>query len=207
MALILEAKAVTKRFGGLLAVNRLDFSMEQGAIDSVIGPNGAGKTTFFNCIAGFYHIDDGEILFDGTPIKDMRRDQIAHLGISRTYQNIRLFATMTAMENILVGLHHRLKSAWIGAIIGTPAVHRDEEQAFQEARRLLRFIGLQGRGDTLAVNLPYGDQRRLEVARALANQPRLLLLDEPTAGMNPAETQQMTEFIKRLRDELEITIL
>ena len=207
MALILDAKGVTKRFGGLLAVNQLDFSMEQGAIYSVIGPNGAGKTTFFNCIAGFYHIDEGQILFDGQPIQHLRRDQIAHLGISRTYQNIRLFATMTAMENILVGLHHHLHSAWIGAVVGTPAVRRDEEAAFEEARRLLRFIGLQGRGDTLASNLPYGDQRRLEVARALANKPRLLLLDEPTAGMNPAETQLMTQFIKRLRDELDITIL
>jgi branched-chain amino acid transport system ATP-binding protein len=207
MALLLEAKQVTKRFGGLIAVHKLDFTMEQGAIYSVIGPNGAGKTTFFNCVAGWYRIDEGEILFEGQPIQRLRRDQIAHLGISRTYQNIRLFATMTALENILVGLHHHLHSAWIGAIVGTRAVKKDEEAAFQEARRLLRFIGLQGRGDTLASNLPYGDQRRLEVARALANKPRLLLLDEPTAGMNPNETQQMTEFIKRLRDELEITIL
>jgi len=204
---ILEAKRVTKRFGGLLAVNALDFTMDQGSIYSVIGPNGAGKTTFFNCIAGWYRIDEGEILLDGQRIDNLRRDQIAQRGIARTYQNIRLFATMTAFENILVGLHHQLHSPWIGAIFGTHSVKQDEEDAFQEARRLLRFIGLQGRGDTLATNLPYGDQRRLEVARALANKPRLLLLDEPTAGMNPAETQQMTDLIRRLRDELNITIL
>jgi branched-chain amino acid transport system ATP-binding protein len=204
---LLEARQVTKRFGGLLAVHKLDFTMESGAIDSVIGPNGAGKTTFFNCVAGWYRIDEGEILLDGQRIDNLRRDQIARLGVARTYQNIRLFHTMTAMENILVGLHGQLHSPWLGAILGTRSVKRDEEMAFEEARRLLRFIGLQGRGDTLATNLPYGDQRRLEVARALADKPRLLLLDEPTAGMNPAETQQMTDLIKRLRDELGITIL
>jgi branched-chain amino acid transport system ATP-binding protein len=204
---ILEAKQVIKRFGGLVAVNKLDFTMDEGSIYSVIGPNGAGKTTFFNCIAGWYRIDGGEILFEGEPIHSLRRDQIAHLGIARTYQNIRLFATMSALENILVGLHHQLHSAWVGAIYGSRAVQRDEEMALNEARRLLRFIGLQGRGDSLATNLPYGDQRRLELARALANKPRLLLLDEPSAGMNPAETQQMTDLIRRLRDELGITIL
>jgi branched-chain amino acid transport system ATP-binding protein len=203
----LSAKGVTKRFGGLLAVNALDFDIEQGAIASVIGPNGAGKTTFFNCIAGFYPIDQGEILFDGQPIHRLRRDKIAHLGISRTYQTIRLFANMTAIENILVGQHHHLRSTWIGAILGTRSVREDESRAHQEARRLLRFVGLQGKGDLLASKLPYGDQRRLEVARALGNQPRLLLLDEPTAGMNPAESAQMTQFIRHLRDELGNTIL
>jgi branched-chain amino acid transport system ATP-binding protein len=207
MAPLLVAQGVSKRFGGLLAVNKLDFSLEQGAIASVIGPNGAGKTTFFNCVAGFYRIDDGSISFDGLAIHDLRRDKIAHLGISRTYQNIRLFAQMTAMENLLVGQHHYLQGTWIGAILGTRKVRDEEHNANQEARRLLRFIGLQGRGDTLASNLPYGDQRRLEIARALANKPRLLLLDEPTAGMNPAEQQQMTDFVRRLRDDLGITIL
>jgi branched-chain amino acid transport system ATP-binding protein len=205
--LLLSAEGVTKRFGGLMAVHKLDFEIEQGAIVSVIGPNGAGKTTFFNCIAGFYRFDEGRILFDGLPIHHLRRDEIAHLGISRTYQNIRLFASMTAMENILVGLQHHLHSSWVGAVLATPGVRKDEEEAHQEARRLLRFVGLQGKGDALASNLPYGDQRRLELARALANKPRLLLLDEPTAGMNPAESQQMTEFIRQLRDELGITIL
>jgi branched-chain amino acid transport system ATP-binding protein len=207
MAPLLEAKGVTKRFGGLVAVNKLDFAIENGAIASVIGPNGAGKTTFFNCLAGWHRIDEGQILLDDRPIHHLRRDQIAHLGVSRTYQNIRLFPTMTAMENILVGLHHHLHSTWIGAMAGTPTTRHDEEEGFEEARRLLRFIGLQGRGDTLAGNLPYGDQRRLEIARALANKPRLILLDEPTAGMNPAESQQMAAFMKRLRDELGITVL
>jgi len=204
---LLSAQGVTKRFGGLVAVNALDFELEQGSIVSVIGPNGAGKTTFFNCIAGFYEINAGEILFDGIAVHHLRRDQIAHLGISRTYQNIRLFSNMTAMENILVGQHHHLTSTWIGAVLGTRAVREDEERAHVEARRLLKFVGMQGKGDMLASKLPYGDQRRLEVARALANKPRLLLLDEPTAGMNPAETHQMTEFIRSLRDELGITIL
>ncbi len=204
---LLTATAVTKKFGGLTAVNNLDFEIEQGSIASLIGPNGAGKTTFFNCIAGFYQIEAGQIVFDGQPIQRLRRDQIAHLGISRTYQNIRLFANMTAMENILVGQHYHLRSSWIGAVLGTKGVREDEGRAHREARRLLRFVGLQNKGDLLASNLPYGDQRRLEVARALANKPRLLLLDEPTAGMNPAESQQMTEFIRHLRDELGTTIL
>jgi branched-chain amino acid transport system ATP-binding protein len=207
MALLLVAKGVTKRFGGLLAVNGLDFTLEQGAIASVIGPNGAGKTTFFNCIAGFYRIDEGSIQFDGVPVHEMRRDLISHLGIARTYQNIRLFANMTAMENLLVGQHQNLRTSWIGAVIGTRAVREEERMAHEEARRLLRFIKLQGRGDTLASNLPYGDQRRLEVARALASKPRLLLLDEPTAGMNPSEQQDMTSFVRSLRDDLGITIL
>ena len=203
----LSAHGVTKRFGGLVAVNALDFDVEQGAIASVIGPNGAGKTTFFNCIAGFYPIDEGQILFDGQPIHRLRRDKIAHLGISRTYQNIRLFANMTALENILVGQHYHLTSTWIGAVLGTKSVREDEARAHKEARRLLRFVGLQGKGDLLAGKLPYGDQRRLEVGGALGNKPRLLLLDEPTAGMNPSESAQMTEFIRHLRDELGITIL
>jgi len=207
MAPLLLAEHVTKRFGGLLAVNKLDFAQEQGSICSVIGPNGAGKTTFFNCIAGFYRIDEGTIRFGGLPIHGLRRDEISHLGIARTYQNIRLFANMTAMENLLVGQHQNLRSSWIGAVIGTKFVREEERMAHEEARRLLRFIGLQGRGDTLASNLPYGDQRRLEVARALAAKPRLLLLDEPTAGMNPAEQTEMTAFVRRLRDELGITIL
>ena len=204
---ILAARQVTKRFGGLTAVSQLDFDIEQGAIVSVIGPNGAGKTTFFNCITGFYRVDEGDIIFDGNPIHALRSDKIAHLGISRTYQNIRLFATMTAMENILVGQHYHLHSSWMGAVIGKGSTRAEEERAHEEARRLLQFVGLQGKGDINARNLPYGDQRRLEIARALGNKPKLLLLDEPTAGMNPAETAQMTDFIRRLRDELGITIL
>jgi branched-chain amino acid transport system ATP-binding protein len=204
---LLEARQVTKYFGGLVAVNQLDFDLPQAAIVSVIGPNGAGKTTFFNCIAGFYRIEEGEITFDGVPIHALRPDKIAQLGIARTYQNIRLFSNMSALENILVGQHYQLGATWMGAVIHTRRVMNEERDAHEEARRLLRFIGLQGKGDWLARNLPYGDQRRLEVGRALATKPRLLLLDEPTAGMNPAETAEMTSFIRKLRDELGMTIL
>jgi branched-chain amino acid transport system ATP-binding protein len=204
---LLVARQVTKNFGGLVAVNKLDFEIAKGAIVSVIGPNGAGKTTFFNCIAGFYRIDGGEILLDDVPIHALRPDKIAQLGISRTYQNIRLFGNMTAFENILVGQHEQLGATWMGAVLRTRAVREEEERANQEARRLLDFVGLQGKGDWQARNLPYGDQRRLEVGRALATKPRLLLLDEPTAGMNPNETGEMTSLIRRLRDELEVTIL
>jgi len=204
---ILTANKVTKRFGGLVAVSSLDFEIERKTIASIIGPNGAGKTTFFNCITGFEKANEGEILFDGTPIHKLRTDHIAHLGISRTYQNIRLFADMTALENILVGQHLHLHASWMGAILGTPGTRHEETKALDEARRLLNFIELSGKGDLLARNLPYGAQRRLEIARALATKPKLLLLDEPTAGMNPRETEEMMAFIRRLRDELEITIL
>ena len=207
MTALLTAENVTKRFGGLVAVNRLNFKLEQGTIASVIGPNGAGKTTFFNCIAGFYHADEGTIDFDGTKINTLRPDQIARLGVNRTYQNIRLFANMTAIENVLVGQHRHLRSPWIAAVLNLPGTRSEETMALDEARRLLRYVGLQGRGDVLAGKLPYGDQRRLEVGRALATKPRLLLLDEPTAGMNPIEKQQMTEFIRGLRDDLGITVL
>jgi branched-chain amino acid transport system ATP-binding protein len=204
---ILIANQVTKRFGGLTALSALDLEIEERSISSIIGPNGAGKTTFFNCVTGFYQAEEGEILFEGRPVQNRRPDQITSLGVARTYQNIRLFASMTAMENILVGLHTQLKSTWVGAVLGSPGTRHEEEEAHQEARRLLGFVGLRGKGDIVAKNLPYGDQRRLEIGRALASQPRLLLLDEPTAGMNPAETAEMTAFIQRLRDELGITIL
>jgi len=204
---ILLVNQVTKRFGGLVAVSKLDLAIEPGAIFSVIGPNGAGKTTFFNCVTGFFPADEGEILFNGTPIQNLRPDKVAHLGVSRTYQNIRLFPTMTALENIMVGLHYHLHATWIGAVLKTPGTRKEEDYAHEEARRLLRFVNLRGKGDVLARNLPYGDQRRLEVARALATQPKLLLLDEPTAGMNPREAVDMMHFIRRLRDELNITIL
>ena len=207
MAPILIAKHVTKRFGGLVAVNDVSVEIPEKSIYSVIGPNGAGKTTFFNCITGFYTPEEGEILFQGRPIKGIPTDQITRRGISRTYQNIRLFANMTAIENILVGEEPRLKSTWIGAIFNTPATRREEPEATAEARRILHFVGLRGLGDQLAKNLPYGAQRRLEIARALASQPKLLLLDEPTAGMNPNETAEMTDFIRHIRDELGITIL
>jgi branched-chain amino acid transport system ATP-binding protein len=204
---ILTAKRVTKRFGGLTAVSALDFDIPEHAIVSIIGPNGAGKTTFFNCITAFGKIDEGEIRFKGTRIDQLRADQISHLGIARTYQNIRLFAEMTALENILVGEHYFLHASWYSAVLRTPGTRREEQEALDEAHRLLRFVNLQGKGDLLAKNLPYGDQRRLEIARALATKPTLLLLDEPSAGMNPRESEDLTTFIRRLRDELGLTIL
>lgn len=204
---ILTANKVTKQFGGLTAVSEFDVEIPERSISSIIGPNGAGKTTFFNCVTGFYRHEEGNITFGDTLLNGLATDQITRLGIARTYQNIRLFANLTALENILVGQHPRLKSTWLGAVLGTPFTRAEEAKALDEAKRLLAFVGLTGKGDLLAKNLPYGDQRRLEIARALASQPRLLLLDEPTAGMNPAETAGMIEFIRRLRDELGITIL
>jgi branched-chain amino acid transport system ATP-binding protein len=207
MASIITAKNVTKTFGGLTAVANFSVDIKENSIYAVIGPNGAGKTTLFNCITGFYKVDEGEIIFDNLPIQNLRTDLIARMGISRTYQNIRLFANMSSIENILVGQHPRLTTSWAEAIWKSKRFKTEEQEALQEALRLLRFVGLQGLGDQLARNLPYGAQRRLEIARALASKPKLLLLDEPTAGMNPHETSDMTLFIQNLRDELGITIL
>ena len=204
---VLVSKKVTKRFGGLEALGKIDLEVKEQGIQSIIGPNGAGKTTFFNCVTGFYTPEEGEILLNGKNITGLSPDRVAHLGVSRTYQNIRLFKNMTAVENILVGMHPHLKSGLIGAILRDPRTMREEAAAVEEAKHLLAFVGLQGKGDLLAMNLPYGQQRRLEIARALANRPKLLLLDEPTAGMNPSETQEMMNFIRHLRDELGITIL
>jgi branched-chain amino acid transport system ATP-binding protein len=204
---ILEAEQVTKRFGGLTAVSHFDVKVEERSIHSIIGPNGAGKTTFFNCVTGFYRHEEGSVLFQGEPVDGMATDRITRLGIARTYQNIRLFQNMTVIENVLVGQHYHLKAGVFGAIFRTKRVQQEEKEAVEEARKMLQFIGLTGRGDWMAKNLPYGDQRRLEIGRALASEPTLLLLDEPAAGMNPAETQALMAFIQRLRDELGITIL
>jgi branched-chain amino acid transport system ATP-binding protein len=205
---LLAAHQVTKRFGGLTAVDAVDLSVDECRIASLMGPNGAGKTTLFNCISGFYPPDAGDIVLDGKhSLLGLAPDRIAHLRVSRTYQNIRLFANMTALENILVGYHNRLRTRWPEALVRTRRQRREEGEALHEAQRLLEFVGLAGLGDEFARNLPYGAQRRLELARALANEPRLLLLDEPTAGMNPRETIEMMAFIRRLRDELAVTIL
>lgn len=207
MTSALAINRLTKRFGGLVAVNTVDLDIPQKSIFSVIGPNGAGKTTFFNCITGFYQPEEGDVLFFGESLIGLSPDQITSLGIARTYQNIRLFRNMSGIENILVGQHPLLHSTWPEAILRTPRQRREEKQALDRAIYLLRFVGLSGFGDQLALNLPYGAQRRLEIARALASKPRLLLLDEPTAGMNLHETAEMIDFIKMLRDELGITIL
>ena len=205
--IIIETKQVSKIFGGLTAVNNVDLQVPNQAIYAIIGPNGAGKTTLFNCMSGFYTPETGEILYYDEPIQGSSTDFIASIGISRTYQNIRLFGNLTAIENILVGQHTTLKSDWWDAVLHTPRFLREDKESREEAIRLLDFIGLTGFGDFLASNLPYGMQRRLEIGRALANKPRVLLLDEPTAGMNPHETEVMMAFIKCLRDELEITII
>lgn len=204
---LLSCKKLTKLFGGLVALQGLELDVRAESIHSVIGPNGAGKTTLFNCITGFYRPEQGDILLEGRSIKGLLPDRIVHLGVARTYQNIRLFPNLSVMENVLVGLHPHLKAGFLGIVLGLPSTRKEEREAVEEARALLKFVNLAGKGDLLAKNLPYGDQRRLEVARALATRPRLLLLDEPTAGMNPRETQEMTDFILRLRDELGTTIL
>ncbi len=204
---ILRVSHLTKRFGGLIAVKDVSLDIPERHIASVIGPNGAGKTTFFNCITGFYAPTEGDIYFEGQSIAGLRPDQIAMRHIARTYQNIHLFGGMTALENILVGMHTRLNSGPLGAMIRPPGQRAEEAEALERAYALLEFVELQGKGDFVASNLPYGSQRRLEIARALASQPRLLLLDEPAAGMNPQETDDMMHFIRRLRDERGLTIL
>ncbi|GAB4573629.1 MAG: ABC transporter ATP-binding protein [Anaerolineae bacterium] len=204
--IILDARGVTKRFGGLTAVRHVDLQIKRETIASLIGPNGAGKTTFFNCVTGFYTPEEGSISFEGKPIKGLRPDQIVQAGISRTYQNIRLFSAMTVLENLLVGMHPRLKAGPLGAILHDPRTREEEHHALAEAVRILEYIGLGGNGDVLAGNLPYGLQRKLEIGRALASQPKLLLLDEPTAGMNPQETDELMVFIRRLRDERGLTV-
>jgi branched-chain amino acid transport system ATP-binding protein len=207
MADLLVAQGVTKRFGGLTAVNAVDFTIEERSIVSLIGPNGAGKTTFFNMIAGLYTPTSGTISFQGSSITGQKPHTITRLGIARTFQNIRLFATMSALDNVLVGMHARLKSNAIDAIFRTPRFNREEAHAKERGLELLRYVGLAGKQEEWARNLPYGDQRRLEVARALAAEPRLLLLDEPTAGMNAQETAALTRLIGRLRADRGLTIL
>ena len=204
---LLIAEKVRKEFGGLVATNDVDFTIPQGSIVSLIGPNGAGKTTFFNMLTGVYKPTDGRIVFDGTDVTDKPPHAITELGIGRTFQNIRLFLHMTALENVLVGMHCRLRGGIFGSIFSTPRVRREERDAEESARELLRFSGLRGRDDEMSRNLSYGDQRRLEVARALATQPKLLLLDEPTAGMNPQETADFTAFVRLLREERDLTVL
>jgi branched-chain amino acid transport system ATP-binding protein len=207
MALLLEAKGVSKKFGGLTAVDTLDYTLETQSINSIIGPNGAGKTTFFNVVTGFYKPSTGTITFDGKPIAGMKPNQLTRIGIGRTFQTIRLFNNLTALENVLIGMHHRLHSGVFGSIFRPPYVVEEEAKAKAEALDLLAYVGLEGYDGEFAKNLSYGVQRRLEIARALATHPKLLLLDEPTAGMNPNETGDMIVLIRKLRDERGLTIL
>jgi branched-chain amino acid transport system ATP-binding protein len=204
---LLVADQVRKVFGGLVATDDVDFTIPRGSIVALIGPNGAGKTTFFNQITGVYEPTSGSIVFDGTEVVGKPPHAIVELGVGRTFQNIRLFQQMTAIENVLVGMHCRLKGGILGSIFGRPRVRREEREARERARELLRYCGLPRRHEEYAGTLPYGDQRRLEVARALATGPKLVLLDEPTAGMNPQETADFTEFVRRMRDDLDLTVL
>jgi branched-chain amino acid transport system ATP-binding protein len=196
-----------KEFGGLVAVSDVDFTIPRGAIVSLIGPNGAGKTTFFNMITGVYKPTFGRVTFDGQDITGKPPHAVTERGVGRTFQNIRLFQDMTALENVLVGMHSRLRGGIFGSILHTPRVKHEEADAHERARMLLEYCSLKGRDEDYARNLPYGDQRRLEVARALAIEPKLLLLDEPTAGMNPQETADFTAFVHELRTERGLTVL
>ena len=204
--LVLEALHVSKVFGGLVAVNDVDFSVPEKGIVSLIGPNGAGKTTFFNCMTGLYKPTTGRVDFLGRNITGKRPDLVTKAGVARTFQNIKLFRTMTSIENVQVGMHARLRSRITGMVLRTPFVRREEKQAYEKARELLRFVGLRRHGD-LAMNLSYGDQRRLEIARALASDPQLLLLDEPTAGMNPQESEELRKLMETLRSERGMSVL
>jgi branched-chain amino acid transport system ATP-binding protein len=204
---LLVADDVRKEFGGLIAVNDLTFTIPKRGIVSLIGPNGAGKTTFFNALTGLYRVTSGRILFDGHDVTNKPPHAITKLGVGRTFQNIRLFPQMTAMENVLVGMHARLKGGILGSILGTPRVRREEREAREKARELLRFSGLRGVDEELAESLSYGDQRRLEVARALATEPKLLLLDEPMAGMGPEDSARMVRFLLGLKRRYAILLV
>lgn len=204
---LLEAAGLSKRFGGLNAVDGVDFVLEEGRIESIIGPNGAGKTTFFNMVTGLYRPTSGSLRFQGKEIGGLKPNRITALGIGRTFQNIRLFANMTALDNVLVGMHSRLSAHWWDCILHPPWMREEERRAKLRALELLDFVGLRGRYDVVARNLPYGDQRRLEIARALGTMPTLLLLDEPTAGMNPSETGEMIQLIRQVRGDLGLTVL
>ncbi|WP_223067009.1 ABC transporter ATP-binding protein [Paenibacillus caui] len=204
---ILKVTNLVKRFGGLVAVNGVNFSFPKGKISAVIGPNGAGKTTFFNMITGIYVPDEGGIELDGESIVRVKPHRITERGIARTFQNIRLFGSMTVLENVMVGLHIHLKSGIIGTLLGLPAVRNEEQHAQEKAYRLLEYVGLAHLMNEEAASLPYGAQRRLEIARALAAKPKVLLLDEPAAGMNPRETAELTGLIRSMQRDMDMSII
>ncbi len=205
---MMRAEGIVKEFGGLLAVNDVAIEIPRHSIVSIIGPNGAGKTTLFNMLTGLYKPDRGQIFLGTRDITGKRPDTITSLGVARTFQNIRLFRAMTALENVMVGQHARMRAGMWGSIFRPPHVRREEHGAAERARELLDYVGVHADDfDQLAANLSYGHQRRVELARALASDPSVLLLDEPTAGMNPQESDQLTGFMRKLRDDLELTIL
>ncbi len=204
---LLEIRNLTKRFGGLVALRGLDLTLQEGTIAGLIGPNGAGKTTLFNVATGVYPPEEGSIRLKGSDLCGKKPHEITAMGVARTFQNIRLFPNMTSLENVLVGHHCRLRAGLWGALARDRRTLREEAAAWERAMELLVLVGLEGREEALAKTLPYGDQRQLEIARALAAGPRLLLLDEPSAGMNPHETKALTRFVKGLREEMGLTIL
>ncbi|WP_017652127.1 ABC transporter ATP-binding protein [Fortiea contorta] len=205
--IILEAKALTRRFGGLVAVNSVSFKVKKHEIFGLIGPNGAGKTTLFNLITALIPLSSGNLVYQNTEISQLSPHQIAGLGIARTFQNIRLFGELTALDNVIIGSHLHTKSGIINGILGLPTAVREEKKSKRQALELLGLVGLGDRSDEKAKNFAYGDQRRLEIARALALKPQILLLDEPAAGMNPSEKQQLSEFIRSLREQFNLTII
>ncbi len=196
---VIQAEKVTMMFGGLRAVSNVDLHIDEGEIVALIGPNGAGKTTFFNLMTGIYKATEGSVLFNGAELGGRKPHEVCEMGIARTFQNIRLFANMTTLENVMVGRHSRSKAGPLGAVLRTAAFKREEQHTVDEALVRLRFVGLVDKANELAKNLPYGDQRRLEIARALATEPKLILLDEPAAGMNPQESHALTKLIGRIR--------
>ncbi len=204
---LLSATGITVQFGGLTAVANVDFEVPRNSIVALIGPNGAGKTTFFNVLTGLYTPTSGDVQFDGASIVGKSPHIIAAGGVARTFQNIRLFGAMTAAENVMVAMHAHLRSGVVSTILNLPKQRHEEKEARATAKELLEFVGIGGTDSEFAKNLPYGDQRRLEVARALALKPKLLLLDEPTAGMNPQESAAFTQFVHRVRDERGVTVL
>ena len=204
---VLDINNVTKRFGNLVAVRDVSLSVAKGELCAIIGPNGAGKTTFFNTLTGIYRPEEGEVVFEEKTLIGLRPDQVAERGIARTFQNIRLFASMTVIENILVGMHTQLKQRGLDALFRSKYFFKEEADAEQRARELMAYVGLRRVGNELARNLAYGGQRRIEIARALAANPTLLLLDEPTAGMNPNETEEAIKLFRRIRDDKGITVL
>ncbi len=204
---ILEAKNITRRFGGLVAVNNISFSVNKDEIFGLIGPNGAGKTTFFNLITGLIPPSEGNLIYQNQEISTKKPHEIAALGIARTFQNIRLFGELSALENVIIGRYLHTKSGIFTGIFGIPPAPQEETKSKQTALELLELVGLQNRAEEQAKNFPYGDQRRLEIARALALEPQILLLDEPAAGMNPSEKQQLSDFIKQIRDRFKLTVI
>jgi branched-chain amino acid transport system ATP-binding protein len=205
--MLLTAKGIVKRFGGLTAVQNINFEVEPKTITAIIGPNGAGKTTFFNIMTGIYKPEEGALTFDGQSLLGLRPDQVNAAGIARTFQNIRLFGNLTVVENVLIGMHSRLRMSVIDSVFRTARFRHQEADILNKAAGILEFVGLREKANELSKNLPYGDQRRLEIARALGSDPKLLLLDEPTAGMNPQESREAMHLFRRIRDERGVTVL